>query len=241
MDEEEDLLSISQAAQFLGVSIDTLRRWDGAGKLRAVRGAARGHRYYRQKDLELFASDLVKLAYEWAASGGDIPHGFYCRDSATFQSRLIRMQDAMAAAEKTAKNFSLIVAVAGEIGNNSYDHNLGNWPDVPGAFFGYDIDKGMVALADRGVGMLATLRRVRPELREHKEALKVAFTETVSGREPERRGNGLKFVYEVVLKNGFRLSFQSGDAELELQPHDSKLRIRRASITLQGCFAVVRF
>ena len=33
----------------------------------------------------------------------------------------------------------LIVAVAGEIGNNSFDHNLGKWPDSPGVFFGFDV------------------------------------------------------------------------------------------------------
>jgi len=45
---------------------------------------------------------------------------------------------------------SLIVAITGEIGNNSFDHNLGKWPDEPGVFFGYDIAKGTVVLADRG-------------------------------------------------------------------------------------------
>jgi hypothetical protein len=61
--------------------------------------------------------------------------------------------------------FSLLTSVAGEIGNNSYDHNLGQWPDIPGIFFAYDLNKKQIALADRGVGILETLRKVKPELK----------------------------------------------------------------------------
>jgi len=50
-----------------------------------------------------------------------------------------------------------------------------------------------VVLADRGQGVLTTLKRVRRELTNSSEAIRVAFTETISGRYPETRGNGLKF------------------------------------------------
>jgi len=33
----EKLLTISQAAEYLGVSLNTLRRWDESGKLIAIR------------------------------------------------------------------------------------------------------------------------------------------------------------------------------------------------------------
>ncbi len=84
--------------------------------------------------------------------------------------------------------FSLLVSVAGEIGNNSFDHNLGLWPDTPGVFFGYDLNKKQIVLADRGVGVLKTLKRVRPGLARDADALEVAFTEVISGRAPERQG-----------------------------------------------------
>ena len=96
--------------------------------------------------------------------------------------------------------FSLIVSVAGEIGNNSYDHNIAHWPDIPGIFFGYELKKNQIALADRGLGILETLKRVKPELKDFKEALQVAFTEIISGRTPEARGNGLKYVRRVISK-----------------------------------------
>jgi len=58
----KELLTIREAAEFLGVSIDTLRRWDKSGKLNAKRKEGGTHRYYPKEDLELFASDLSTLA-----------------------------------------------------------------------------------------------------------------------------------------------------------------------------------
>ena len=46
----EDLLQIGDAAKLRGVSIDTLRRWEKAGKIQAVRTEG-GHRRYRVADL----------------------------------------------------------------------------------------------------------------------------------------------------------------------------------------------
>lgn len=238
---EEKLLSISEAAKFLGVSIDTLRRWDKSGKLIAVRKEGGTHRYYTQKDLEIFSSDLIKLSSEWTRDGLDLPDRFYCANSAVFQTKLAKLQSALLESPQFSKLVSLIVAVAGEIGNNSFDHNLGKWPDVPGIFFGYDLNKQLVVLADRGLGVLGTLSRVRPGLKNHIDALHVAFTEIISGRDPEKRGNGLKFVREVIRENPMNLFFQSGDAELRLQKGDSELPITRAQVNIHGCLAVIKF
>ncbi len=46
------LLTIRQAAEILNVHVETLRRWDKAGKLKAVRVNERGDRRYDPKDLE---------------------------------------------------------------------------------------------------------------------------------------------------------------------------------------------
>ena len=48
---EEKKYSIGEASKFLGVSIDTLRRWEKAGKISALRSPG-GHRYFLKKDLE---------------------------------------------------------------------------------------------------------------------------------------------------------------------------------------------
>lgn len=238
---EEKLFNIREAARFLRVSIDTLRRWDKSGKLVATKKAGGTHRYYAKKDLELFSSDLIKFASEWALFGKEISPDLYCSNSAVFQARLMRMQDEMLAFGKEQGCVSLVGAIAGEIGNNSYDHNLGNWPDVPGVFFGYDIYKGTIVLADRGLGILKTLSRVKPSLATHEEAVRVAFTEMISGRAPEERGNGLKFVRKIIAKNPISLSFQTGDAELQIERESGDLRIAKTKDKIQGCFAVIKF
>jgi len=235
------LLTIREAAELLSVSIDTLRRWDKSGKLVAIRKDGGTHRYYAKEDLELFSSDLLKLANDWVISGGDMSPEFYCSNSAVFQARLFKMQDLLIASGKASKIFSLIVAAAGEIGNNSYDHNLGNWPDVPGIFFGYDINKGIIVLADRGLGVLKTLSRVKPSLANHEDALRVAFTEMISGRAPEDRGNGLKFVRKVISENPIDLFFQSGDGELRMEGNNPNLDIEKSKTNIQGCLAIIKF
>ena len=170
-----------------------------------------------------------------------MPPQFYCANSAAFQTKLATMQDMLASVRELTPLFPLVVAVAGEIGNNSFDHNLGNWPDVSGVFFGYDIQKRVVVLADRGRGILATLKRVRPKLDTDEAALRTAFTEIVSGRAPESRGNGLKFVRKVVAENPIGLLFQTGAAELILKKDSAELDMKHNPKSFRGCLALITF
>src|SRR3989344_7852437 len=237
---EEELLTIGQAAEYLGVSLNTLRRWDESGKLIAIRKGGGTHRYYLEKDLEIFASDLIKFASDWVHNNTDFPGTFHCPTSAVFQGRLTKMEYALMQKPGFEKLYSLVVAITGEIGDNSFAHNLGKWPDMQGIFFGYDIAKGVIVLADRGLGILETLRQVRPGLQSHVEALKVAFTEFISGRAPEQRGNGLKYVKRVVSDNPITLFFTTGDAELHLKNPDKELLITRSAKSFRGCLAIIK-
>ncbi|MBI1866622.1 MAG: MerR family DNA-binding transcriptional regulator [Candidatus Staskawiczbacteria bacterium] len=241
MENNEDLILIGDAAEILGVSINTLRRWDESGRLSSVRKQPGGNRYYRRKDLEVFKDDLFRLAEEWAVSETELPKDFYCQDSSVFLARITKMTGLMIQNKDSKDLFSLLGSVAGEIGNNSYDHNLGKWPDVHGIFFGFDLNKKQIVLADRGVGILETLKRVRPELKDHKRAVEVAFTEIISGREPEARGNGLKYVRNVISKNPINLQFQTGDAELTLHANSSDLNIKTAKQSIRGCLALITY
>ena len=238
---ERELITIGEAAEILGVSIDTLRRWDKNGKLNPAKISDAGYRLYYRSQVELFLDDLFGLAKDWVLKGTEMPSRFYCSNGAVFQTRLIQMQDLLMGVTELSSIFSLVVAVAGEIGNNSFDHNLGNWPDTPGIFFAYDIHKRNVVLADRGLGVLTTLKRVKPELNTDEEALRVAFTEILSGRSPESRGNGLKFVRKIVAENPIGLLFQSGDAELTLSKDSDKLNLRSLPKSFRGCLALITF
>ena len=89
---EEELLTITQAAEILGVSLDTLRRWDKSGRLVAIRKDGGTHRYYREKELEIFASELMKFASEWIQDDIEFPGTFYCQTSSIFNARLTKME-----------------------------------------------------------------------------------------------------------------------------------------------------
>jgi len=55
-----DYLTVGEAAEVLGVSPSTLRNWDKAGKLDAVRHPLNGYRLYRRADLEALLGRLKK-------------------------------------------------------------------------------------------------------------------------------------------------------------------------------------
>jgi excisionase family DNA binding protein len=48
----QKLLTIRQAAETLNVHVETLRRWDRSGKLKAIKVNDRGDRRYKPEDLE---------------------------------------------------------------------------------------------------------------------------------------------------------------------------------------------
>jgi len=54
------LLTIRQAAEILNVHVETLRRWDKSGKLKATRINERGDRRYDPRDIE----SLIRKKYE---------------------------------------------------------------------------------------------------------------------------------------------------------------------------------
>ena len=71
-DQPETYMTIAQAAEYLGVSTATLRRWDAAGKLKAIRRPVGNRRYYRPMDLEPF-----RLEYQAAESAKEAVAGFF--------------------------------------------------------------------------------------------------------------------------------------------------------------------
>ena len=180
---------------------------------------------------------------QWAINGDKkySKDEYYCPTRDIFQARLSGFLEELRKKLTDDNRAFLLTAIVGEIGNNSFDHNLGNWPDIPGIFCAYDLKKKEVILADRGQGVLKTLKRIKPELANHQDALMVAFTEIISGRAPESRGNGLKFVREVVVNNEIRLFFQTGDARLKIQKDDSNLDIKKTLTNFRGCLARIKF
>ncbi|HLC43529.1 MAG TPA: hypothetical protein VJK08_00130 [Patescibacteria group bacterium] len=181
-----------------------------------------------------------KLASDWVKDTVplQIDEKYHCATRDIFQSRLDLMLNFLLSNTKITENDVYIMsAIAGEIGNNSFDHNLGNWPDIAGIFFSYEVDdeKLEIVLADRGQGVFKTLKRVKPELKDDLEALFTAFNEKISGRAPEDRGNGLKFVKESIRQTKSHLVFLSGKAKAEL---NDQIEIEKNE-EISGCLAVI--
>lgn len=181
-----------------------------------------------------------KKVFQWVKNSipFQIEKKYYCETRDIFQARLDTMVNFLLSNSKIIENdIYILSAITGEIGNNSFDHNLGNWTDVIGIFFNYKLSKNKltIILADRGQGVLATLKRVKPELKNDEEALFVAFNEKISGRAPESRGNGLKFVKKSIEEIKKHLLFISGTAKLEL---NKKIKISKTE-KINGCLAII--
>lgn len=153
--------------------------------------------------------EALRQCIEWYVSAGGLPApdaSQYCQTRDVFEGRLARLLAYAGSVGLPEADAALLTAVAGEIGNNSFDHNVGHWQDQPGCYFAFAFDapRLLVWIADRGRGVLASLQNVVPDLTDHQQALVIAYERTVSGRHPERRGNGLKFVRSVINTHGDR-------------------------------------
>jgi hypothetical protein len=77
------------------------------------------------------------------------------------------------------------------------------------------------------------------ESKKYLEAVEMAFTKQISGRTPEQRGNGLKFVSETVRQNQWRLFFQSGNGTCSIDKNG--LSFLESNVSLPGCLAIICF
>ena len=57
----ENYLTISQAAKKIGVSSETLRRWDNTGKFHSLRHPINNYRVYNDKQIEIVIKELKQL------------------------------------------------------------------------------------------------------------------------------------------------------------------------------------
>lgn len=183
----------------------------------------------------------LQTAINWATSGDVqwVTSDQFCQTRDVFQARTDHLLSDLKRIVKNENLVFLLVAAVGEIGNNSFDHNIGNWRDVPGVFFALDPSSRSIIIADRGQGIFATIKKVRPDVKNSEEAAKIAFTEMVSGRAPEKRGNGLKFVRKIIEENQLSLEFITGDAEVRITKNG--LGIKKSELNIPGTLAYITF
>ncbi len=137
---------------------------------------------------------------------------FVCETRDVFSARLGRL-DSLSRRGLEGGELALFISAVGEIGNNCFDHNLGHWRDAPGCWFETQMTGKLlwVLIADRGQGVFRSLRRAFPAIPDETSALIAAFEKRISGRAPENRGNGLKFVRKIIEESPARgLACRSG-------------------------------
>lgn len=98
-----------------------------------------------------------------------------------------------------------VTALIGELGNNVFDHNLGNWPtDVVGCLVAMqnypDLHKVEIVIGDPGAGFYGSLKTAFPEISNDIEAIKKGLSGS-TGRVGEERGNGLRLIQEWTIGN----------------------------------------
>lgn len=244
MSKDNEKIRIGEAAKMLGLSVQTLRNWEKTGKLRAERSEG-NQRYYLLEDIQKYSVDIRSLGLAWAISAipPEIPNDFYCERPDRFMSRVAKMGSTLQRDPHISEDLaSLLTLIAGEIGDNSFAHNIGNWIDLPGVFYAYDLKKRIIVLADRGRGVRTTLQQVRPSIETDTQAVTIAFNEVVSGRNPEKRGNGLKVIRGIVESKEIGLLFRSGLAIANVQIRKPALvYINFLQENIRGTYSVIMF
>jgi hypothetical protein len=137
-------------------------------------------------------------------------------------------------------NKYLEAAIIGEIGNNTFDHNF-IFENIyqKGVYCNYNFQEKYVVLADYGRGVKESLVQVIPDIKNDLEALEIAFTKKISGRSPEQRGNGLKFVSETIQNNNWCLYFQSGNGCCFI--NKAGIKYSNSNTFISGCLAIIDF
>jgi excisionase family DNA binding protein len=64
MEDPRDYVRIKEAAEFLGVSQNTLRNWGRAGKITEHRHPVNGYRLYKRSDLQAMLRQIEQSAHK---------------------------------------------------------------------------------------------------------------------------------------------------------------------------------
>lgn len=133
----------------------------------------------------------------------------------------------------------LAAAIIGEIGNNTFDHN---WDFAQGysrgTYLKFEEEQNIVILADFGRGIRQSLKTVF-DAKDDENAVEVAFTQQISGRAPEQRGNGLKFVLESITSKKWSMYYQSGNGCCIVDT--GNVIFTSSKLEVIGCLAILVF
>ncbi|MFI5430140.1 helix-turn-helix domain-containing protein [Aeromicrobium sp. UC242_57] len=95
-DADSEFMRVAAAADYIGISAQTLRRWDRDGRLPAVKRPGSSHRYYRRADLEEYrleyrrAQDAAEAISIFATANADIEANDLLREPQRDAHRAVR-------------------------------------------------------------------------------------------------------------------------------------------------------
>lgn len=180
------------------------------------------------------SDDQKRELIEWFNKGLDSDYTLsnWCENRGQFNARLSSYSSIL------KKKFnepclSLLLASLGEIGNNCFDHNLGHWQNQqPGCLF--IRGNTFSIIADRGRGIKKSLGSILVNT-DPNQLLEIAYTQIVTGRAPEKRGNGLKFVTRSLKQCG--VDFETHTDNLFYKnKNDVDLKFTLKELNNQGVF-----
>jgi hypothetical protein len=159
-----------------------------------------------------------------------------CKTRSEFNDRLLSYEKTLSTHFSTDCLY-LILSSIGEVGNNCFDHNLGFWQDEPGCLF--IREKKFCIIADRGQGIKNSLQKVYKLSENDKSYISVAFHKVITGRAPEKRGNGLKFTRKNLEHCQVNLFCYSDGEIFTLRNQNQSLPIPEQSFKASGTFTLI--
>jgi hypothetical protein len=142
--------------------------------------------------------------FEWYLNQSPPDASSFCKTRDVAKARIEKFKSRLDKSKLSVADSALITALLGELANNAFDHNLGQWHGETGCFLALTEQPSkplLIGVADRGQGIRSSLKYVVKEKLTDQVALNIAFNQVLSGRKPEKRGNGLKFVKSIILNN----------------------------------------
>lgn len=103
----------------------------------------------------------------------------------------------------------LIGSSLGEIVDNAFSHNIGQWSNDLGPLVILLMQNNIqkreltISICDFGIGFLQTIKHNYPKITTEAEAINLALKANVTGRPNQKGGNGLLFLQKNVF-NGFK-------------------------------------
>ena len=210
----EDILTIKQVSQLIGVHPETLRRWDKGGELSAIRIGSRGDRRYRREDITAFISKSdqkrLRVASLFAGCGGlDLgfrgDFNFLGKHYPKHNYEIVYANDLIDAAMQTYRiNFKTNHAITGDFTEIVKDPD--KIPDCDIILGGFPCQDFSVAGKRRGLEVKrGQLYLSMVELVKHKKPM-AFIAENVKGLLNIQAGEVIKIIENDFAQVGYKVS-----------------------------------